>query len=251
MRMRNTLFCLCLLILVFLPLQLFAQDYLPPPRVETSGEEKSFTTLAASTPTIIPSATPRNAPTPICSSSISGIVTDATTGAPIESATVMVDPGGYSTMTDAAGEYIITDILSGDYVVIATARGYVSSSAQPAVVTCDETATVDISLISTEPAPECLAESLEVSQKRLFLKRGETEEVIVVVGGENCFVEGETIVANIGRIGFGHMSVFPPSAITDDEGKVIFLITAERLGRGRVIFKAGKLKKTVIVRVIR
>lgn len=217
----------------------------------TYGNEKSFVTLAISTPAAVPSATPRNAPTPICSSSISGAVIDAITGVPVEGAAVTADPGGYSTMTDAEGAYTITDILPGGYMVTATAQGYVPSSLQSAEVVCGETATVHISLTPAEPVPECPAKSLEVSQKRISLKRGETGEVIAVLGGESCFVEGETIVANIGRAGFGRVSVFPSSAITDGEGKGMFLITAERLGKGRIIFKAGKLKKTVIVRVVR
>lgn len=225
---------------VFLPLQLLAQTV---------------------TPTV------STTPTPIghMDFSIYGKVTDALSNDPIPNALVQTDVGGYITTTDFDGYYIISGLSVNfgetvTYTLVAQAEGYYPSVPQLVTATFDGVSgETDFELfpIQTTPTPtstpneECLPESLKVSKKRLLLKKGETKEVVVVLEGENCFVEGEPIAVNVTRIGFGRASVSPSSNITDNKGKIIFAITAKKVGRSRITFKAGGLKQSMIVRVVR
>ncbi len=64
--------------------------------------------------------------------SLSGTVTDSTTGQPIAGANVFL--GNAAATTDSAGQYLFDPATPGSYRVIATARNYVSES-MPATVT--------------------------------------------------------------------------------------------------------------------
>ncbi len=204
-------------------------------------------------------------PTPIhIDASITGKVTDALFSIPIPNALVKTDVGGYVAITDSNGYYIISDlsIMAGetaDYILTAQADGYFSSG--PQLVTISENGIngktdfellpVQASPVSTPTPEECLAKSLKISKKRLVIKRGKSKEIIAVLKGENCGVKGENIIANVNRIGFGRVSLSEASAVTDNEGKAVFLITAKRPGKSKIIFRAGNLKKSVIVKITR
>lgn len=67
---------------------------------------------------------------PLTFGSIAGTVTDSETGDPIEGARIQV--GFYwwdSDTTDAAGEYVVEDVLTGDYTVIATSAEHFAGTA--------------------------------------------------------------------------------------------------------------------------
>ncbi|NIR87306.1 PEGA domain-containing protein [Candidatus Bathyarchaeota archaeon] len=86
---------------------------------------------------------------------INGTVTDASTGNPIEDATVTAD--GYSTTTNINGEYIIpADLAPGTYRVEASKPGYISSS-KFAEVFGEETTTVDFALTPLPPGKGAIA----------------------------------------------------------------------------------------------
>lgn len=83
---------------------------------------------------------------PLTYGDVAGTVTDSETGDPISGARVQV---GYywwnSDTTNADGEYLIADILTGDYSITATSAGYFASTTT-VMVTDSATATVDFSL---------------------------------------------------------------------------------------------------------
>lgn len=90
-----------------------------------------------------------------------------------------------------------------------------------------------------------------VSPGKLALKRSSSRSVTVTVTGEDvCPVEGETVTAKIDKAGQRRIVISPASGVTDTDGQVTFTITAgKNTGIGRVAFKAGSLKKVLIVKV--
>jgi hypothetical protein len=77
------------------------------------------------------------------SGTVKGIITDASTGDPIQAATVMAD--GLSATTNSSGEYIITNVPAGSQTVTASKSGYQSSS-QTVAMTATATVTADFAL---------------------------------------------------------------------------------------------------------
>ncbi|MDN5871698.1 MAG: carboxypeptidase regulatory-like domain-containing protein, partial [Nitrococcus sp.] len=82
---------------------------------------------------------------------VEGTVTDATTGDPIEGATVAFTPGTKSATTDEDGLYSIL-LLVGDYTATATAFGYEPSDPASVTVTEDTTTTQDFALTPSATA---------------------------------------------------------------------------------------------------
>lgn len=88
--------------------------------------------------------------------SISGRVTDATNGNPIEGATVTASntvTGNFTGVTAADGTYSIPNIDPGNYAVVATAPGYAANNpaVQTTVTTNSNTANVNIQLNPIPP----------------------------------------------------------------------------------------------------
>jgi protocatechuate 3,4-dioxygenase beta subunit len=79
---------------------------------------------------------------------ISGTVTDAFTGLPVEGVLIQVNNNGipvYSTETDASGNYTIADVSPGSYVVLAEEEIY-QTGIVGAIVRAGQTSTVNFSL---------------------------------------------------------------------------------------------------------
>ncbi|KKS28071.1 MAG: hypothetical protein UU89_C0048G0007 [Parcubacteria group bacterium GW2011_GWC2_42_11] len=97
----------------------------------------------------------------------------------------------------------------------------------------------------------CAAEQIEVSPNILSIKRQKSATVTVSVKGEdNCPVEGETVTATINKGGQKRISISPSSQTTDENSQATFAITAgKKTGNARVVFRAGSLKKALIVKV--
>jgi TonB-linked SusC/RagA family outer membrane protein len=87
-------------------------------------------------------ATPRSA---LQQASISGRVTDAETGVGLPGATIRVEGTGRSTITGAAGQFIVTNVPSGTHTIAASVLGY-SPETQTITVGAGETATVNFAL---------------------------------------------------------------------------------------------------------
>jgi len=200
---------------------------------------------------------PTLTPTPVGLCIIVGTVIDALSTSPIAGATVSTDIGGFNATTDATGTYTIPDVAAGDYTVTASATGYDSSS-QPFTAVGGAATALNFALVPTlpttpTPTPNCVPKSISASQSKLMFKRKQSKDLTVTVKGENdCLVDGETVTATINNAGKKRISILPSSAITDSNGETTFVITAKnKTGNARVTFKAGDLKKSIVVRVRR
>jgi len=79
---------------------------------------------------------------------ISGTVTDMSTGNPIAGASVSTQPATTTVTTDAQGNYAISDVEQGYYTVTASASGYFDESAN-ITVTAGQTTTCNLELQPT------------------------------------------------------------------------------------------------------
>ncbi|MEW6413333.1 MAG: TonB-dependent receptor [Candidatus Zixiibacteriota bacterium] len=77
---------------------------------------------------------------------ISGVVTDSSTGAPIEGATIRVVGTNMVTVSDADGEYFVIDIPGGKYDITATTVGFEPLIKKDVRVLVDLTTPVDFTL---------------------------------------------------------------------------------------------------------
>jgi uncharacterized membrane protein len=98
---------------------------------------------------------------------ITGTVTDASTGNPIEGA--QVTAGGHSVSTNATGGYSI-ELAAGTYNVTVSAEGYESSSESDVNVVAGATKTVDFELTPIQPS-------------NIFLYAAAVIGVIIVIAG--------------------------------------------------------------------
>ena len=89
--------------------------------------------------------------------SLTGIVSDAQTGQPVQYARLTLIPGGKTVTTGRNGLYVFNDLASGNYSIQAVKNGYKASEVQ-ASVTSGSTARTDIKLLpeprTAAPAPE-------------------------------------------------------------------------------------------------
>jgi hypothetical protein len=83
---------------------------------------------------------------------ITGKVTDSSSGDPIAGATILYDGG--STTSNGSGNYTIVGIAAGNQALIASADGYQSSTAQNATVPANSSVTANIALT---PKPSYIA----------------------------------------------------------------------------------------------
>ena len=60
--------------------------------------------------------------------SIIGTVADATTGEPVPTVNVSLEPGGESALTGSDGNYMFTDLKAGSYTLTLTKEGYTPAS---------------------------------------------------------------------------------------------------------------------------
>ena len=97
----------------------------------------------------------------------------------------------------------------------------------------------------------CEAQAIETSSNKLTLKRKKEQDVTVTItGAEGCPSEGITVEPTINAAGKKRVSVSPTGKETDDNGQVVFTITAKnKPGNARITFKAGGLSKSISVRV--
>ena len=74
--------------------------------------------------------TVRLSPASIVSSTVSGIVTDAVTGDPLQGVNVTIESQGQGAITAADGSYLIENISGTQFAVVASSIGYLTSKAQ-------------------------------------------------------------------------------------------------------------------------
>ena len=75
---------------------------------------------------------------------------------------------------------------------------------------------------------------------------------VILTGKNNCLVEGEVVHATISKAGRKHIKISSIAEDTNSQGEATFKIKAlNKAGVARVKFKAGKLTKTLKVKVKR
>lgn len=233
---------------------------------ESTGREKSFTTLSE-TPTATGTPTPFS--TSDCSNcTISGRVINAITKKGIKNAWI-IGTSSYIATTDEDGYYSWYDddenrlqlCCGGAYTLTTSADGYESLTQLIEIDPCiSSTLDFELQPISTSitptpaitptPTSKCEVKSIEVLPKRLKLKRGQSSEVDITLGGNSCTPAGKTVTATIGKFGSNRISISSMSEVTDENGVAKFIVTAkDKIGNVKVTFKADNLKKSIIVRV--
>lgn len=80
------------------------------------------------------------------SGSITGIITEAVTGTPIAEVTVSTTPATASDTTDTSGQYTLSDLEEGTYMVTALKSGYDGTTINVSV-TAENTTTANIELV--------------------------------------------------------------------------------------------------------
>jgi hypothetical protein len=215
------------------------------------------TGTATPTPTATATATATPTPTPTPSTgSITGVVSDASTGSPISGATVALDGPTNTTTTNASGAYAFTGVSVASHTVVAAKTGYTQNTAS---VTASDfvavggqlVATADIALEPTTPVTCDVATSIQTSPSgETTIVKGEGETITVaVLGADNCAVAGATVKASSANTSV--VTVSPKSATTNASGLVQFTVTGKKKGSAKVSFKEGtaglkaKVKVTV------
>ncbi|MCB9358275.1 MAG: carboxypeptidase regulatory-like domain-containing protein, partial [Calditrichaeota bacterium] len=79
-----------------------------------------------------------------------GTVTDAANGQPMQDVRVSVDGFSYNDFTDANGEYMIENVLIGEYTVRAHKDGFNDATVSEILVELDSTETVNFSMLHPE-----------------------------------------------------------------------------------------------------
>ena len=208
--------------------------------------------------------------TPIvdCLCGVSGRVTDAVTNEGIWNATITGD--GPTSRTNRLGYYtwdtgVIPCNSGGSYALTASADGYISLTQHIDVQPCNEkTLNFELQpgttpvLSPTEPTPtitptpECEVKSIRVSPKRQRIKRGKSIEVTITLAGDNCIPVDKEVTVTIGNRAEKLISISPTSVLINEDGQARFIIMAKnKIGRSRVIFVTGNLKKSIIVEIIK
>ena len=208
--------------------------------------------------------------TPIidCFCGVSGKVTDAVTNEGIWNATITGD--GLTSRTNRLGDYlwdtgVIPCNSGGSYSLTASADGYISLTQHIDVQPCNEkTLNFELQPGTTPvltpseptptitPTPECEVKSIRVSPKRQRIKRRKSSEVTVTLSGDNCIPMDKEVKVTIGNRAEKLISISPTSVLVNEDGQARFIIMAKnKIGRARVIFVTGNLKKSVIVKIIK
>ena len=97
----------------------------------------------------------------------------------------------------------------------------------------------------------CELKSITALPSAFKLKRSKSHDVTVKLIGENgCPVADKDVTVKINKAGKKCVTVSPASATTEASGAAMFTIQAKKvIGRARVTFKAGSLKKSIVVKV--
>lgn len=192
------------------------------------------------TPTTTPTVTPPPTATLVV------VVSDE--NGPLAGATVTVD--GQSGITDASGGATFT-LEAGDYEVSVSATDHITSNTTVTVtppVTIHEV-TLEIKICG-EPG-EVEASNATVTPDILDLVKGDSEDVIVLVTGDNeCPAQGVKVKRKLTSANKKKIKVTPASAKTDENGEATFTVKAKKnKGKANVKFGVKGVKVTPKVNV--
>lgn len=209
--------------------------------------------FAGKTPTPISTMTVIPTPSPhldcfVCT--ISGYVKDET-GKRIENVTVNGYGENIFTNEDSHYEWKEDHFMGGSCdgtrTLTASADGYISQTKSINFTTDSCSVELSFELQSTSTPI-----SIAVSPTKLSLKMGQRGEVdVTVTDGEGLPFEGVTVTATINKAGKRYISIINSSTYTDANGKATHGIRAKKTGSARVTFKAGRVKKSIIIKVVR
>ena len=192
------------------------------------------------TPTTTPTVTPPPTATLVV------VVSDE--NGPLAGATVTVD--GQSGITDASGGATFT-LEAGDYEVSVSATDHITSNTTVTVtppVTIHEV-TLEIKICG-EPG-EVEASNATVTPDILDLVKGDSEDVIVLVTGDNeCPAQGVKVKRKLTSANKKKIKVTPASQKTDRTGQATFTVKAKKnKGKANVKFGVKGVKVTPKVNV--
>lgn len=106
-----------------------------------------------------------------------------------------------------------------------------------------------LSALSKNNAASCEVSSVESDQSELMLIEGEETVVIITIACKSGDLpEGIKVTARINK-NKNRISLLSKSGVTDVNGEAKFTVTARKKGIARIVFKAGRLKVKVIVKV--
>ena len=103
--------------------------------------------------------------------------------------------------------------------------------------------------LSKNNVASCEVNSIESDQSELTLTEGEEATITITVACKSGDLpEGIKVTARINK-NKNRISLSSKSGVTDVKGEVKFTVTARKKGIARIVFKAGRLKVKVIVKV--
>ncbi len=106
-----------------------------------------------------------------------------------------------------------------------------------------------LSALSKNNAASCEVSSVESDQSELTLIEGEETVVIITIACKSGDLpEGIKVTARINK-NKNRISLLSKSGVTDVNGEAKFTVTARKKGIARIVFKAGRQKVKVIVKV--
>jgi len=186
---------------------------------------------------------------------IMGIVSNEE-GDPIEGATVLADD--FEAVTDSGGTFRFDGLPGGFYELTASAHGYITTTEE---IHIDDEVPVNITVAITMVLAECpdmleaKATSLTAPLSEITLPKNDSTEIVITVTDDTgCPVEGVKCKRLLSSSNNRYIDVTPRSGKSDEDGQVIFTITAkEEKESTKVKFKTKGLEDalTVIVTVVK
>jgi uncharacterized caspase-like protein len=149
---------------------------------------------------------------------IAGNVTEAETGLAIAGATVVVEGPNMSAITDANGDYTITDVAEGTYTVTASADGYESASQDVTVIADTTTLNVDFTLNALSATGTMHVHNIDMSYNEATAGPNTFYTAIAtvtIVDESSAPVEGATVSGT-----WSGATTDTDSGITDSMGQV-------------------------------
>ncbi|MCZ7624221.1 MAG: carboxypeptidase regulatory-like domain-containing protein [Candidatus Kuenenia sp.] len=192
------------------------------------------------TPTTTPTVTPPPTATLVV------VVSDV--DGPLAGATVTVD--GQSGITDASGGATFT-LEAGDYEVSVSATDHITSNTTVTVTPPVTIHEVTLDIKSCGEPGEVEASNAKVTPDILDLVKGDSEDVIVLVTGDNeCPAQGVKVKRKLTSANKKKIKVTPASQKTDRTGQATFTVKAKKnKGKANVKFGVKGVKVTPKVNV--
>ena len=91
-----------------------------------------------------------------------------------------------------------------------------------------------------------------MSRGKLVLRKGESIEITAETLAEGPF--GDVPIPNVevtAKVVGKRIKISSSSVLTNNDGQAKFTVTARKVGRTKITFKAGDVKRSIIVKVIK